>query len=62
MSRIDETLAMDRRNLLRATLAGGAALLTGTALIGPRLYAASNAPVGKPGKVLLEIFGDDGRD
>ncbi len=62
MSRLAETLAMDRRHFLRATLAGSAALLTGAALIGPRLYAAAQAPVGKPGNVLLQIFGDDGRD
>lgn len=62
MSRLQETLAMDRRNFLRATLAGGAVLLTGAGLIGPRLYAASQVPVSKPGEVLLQIFGDDGRD
>lgn len=62
MSHIEETLATDRRHFLQATLAGGAVLLTGAGLFGPRLYAASNAPVGKPGKVPLEIFSDDGRD
>lgn len=62
MSRLQETLAMDRRNFLRATLAGGAVLLTGAALIGPRLYATSQAPAGKAGNVLLEVFGDDGQD
>src|SRR6185312_5601110 len=58
MSRLEETLAMDRRRFLRASLAGGAVLLTGAGLLGPRLYAAANPPVGKTGKVLLEIFGD----
>ena len=61
MSRLEETLAMDRRRFLRATVAGGAVLLTAAGLIGPRLYAASNAPVGQPGNVLLDIYGDDGR-
>ena len=62
MSRIDETLAMDRRRFLRASLAGGAMLAVGASVLVPRLFAAENTPVGKPGSVLLEIFGDDGRD
>lgn len=62
MSRLDETLAMDRRRFLRAALSGGALLAAGGALLVPRLYAAANTPVGEPGNVLLEIFGDDGRD
>jgi peptide-methionine (R)-S-oxide reductase len=62
MSRLDETLAMDRRRFLRASLAGGALLVTGGALLGPRLHAAANTPVGRPGKVVLEIFADSGRD
>ncbi|HEY8682177.1 MAG TPA: peptide-methionine (R)-S-oxide reductase MsrB [Rhodanobacter sp.] len=66
MSRIDETLAMDRRRFMRTAIAGGALLAVGGSLIIPRLFAAgaaaSNLPVGKPGNVLLEIFGDDGRD
>ncbi len=61
MSRLEETLALDRRRFLRASLVGGALLLTGAGLIGLRLYAAANMPVGKPGKVLRDIFGDDGR-
>ncbi|MEO9214543.1 MAG: peptide-methionine (R)-S-oxide reductase MsrB [Rhodanobacter sp.] len=62
MSRINETLAMDRRRFLRASLAGGAMLAVGAGMVIPRLFAAENTPVGKPGNVLLEIFGDDGHD
>ena len=62
MSRLDETLAMDRRRFLRAAVAGGALLAVGGGLVVPRLFAASAMPVGKPGNVLLEIFSDDGRD
>ena len=66
MSRINETLAADRRRFVRSALAGGALLAVGGALVVPRLFAAGTAasqrPVGKPGPVLLEIFGDDGRD
>ena len=62
MSRIDETLAMDRRRFLRAAATGGALLVAGGALVIPRLFAADNQPVGKPGNVMLEIFADNGRD
>jgi peptide-methionine (R)-S-oxide reductase len=62
MSRIDETLAMDRRRFLRAAATGGALMVAGGALVIPRLFAADNQPVGKPGNVMLEIFADDGRD
>ncbi len=62
MSRINETLAMDRRRFLRAGLAGGAMLAVGAGMVIPRLFAAESTPVGTPGNVLLEIFGDDGRD
>jgi peptide-methionine (R)-S-oxide reductase len=62
MSRLDETLAMDRRRFLHASLAGGAMLVAGAGMVIPRLFAAENTPVGKPGNVLLQIFGDDGRD
>ena len=62
MSRIDETLAMDRRRFLRAAAVGGALLAVGGSLVVPRLFAADATPVGKPGNVLLEIFSDDGRD
>ena len=36
--------------------------MAGGSLAIPRLFAADNTPVGKPGNVLLEIFADDGRD
>jgi len=62
MSRIDETLATDRRRFLRAALGGGALLAVGGGLLLPHLHAAANAPVGTPGEVLLEIFDDAGRD
>ena len=66
MSRINETLAMDRRRFLRAAVTGGALLVAGGGLVIPRLFAAGAAEeqklVGKPGNVLLEVFADDGRD
>ncbi len=65
MSRINDTLAAERRRFLRAAVTGSALLVAGGGLLAPRLLAsraAENAPVGKPGKVTLEIFGDDGRD
>jgi peptide-methionine (R)-S-oxide reductase len=62
MSRIEETLAMDRRRFVRAAIGGGALLTLGGGLLVPRLFAADNTPVGKPGNVLLEMFGNDGRD
>jgi peptide-methionine (R)-S-oxide reductase len=62
MSRLDETLAMDRRRFLRAALGGGALLAVGAGWLVPRLHAAANTPVGDAGNVLLEIFDDAGRD
>lgn len=62
MSRLNETLAMDRRRFLRASLTGGVLMAVGGGVLLPRLFAAENMPVGKPGKVTIEIFGDDGRD
>ena len=62
MSRLDETLAQDRRRFLRAALGGGTLLAVGGGWLAPRLFAASSVPAGKPGNVLLEIFADDGRD
>ncbi|MDE2307547.1 MAG: peptide-methionine (R)-S-oxide reductase MsrB [Xanthomonadaceae bacterium] len=62
MSRLDETLARDRRRFLRAALGGGAVLALGGGWLVPRLFAAGGVPVGRPGSVLLEIFADDGRD
>ncbi len=62
MSRIDETLSADRRRFLRTLLAGGALLAVGGGVLAPRLFAADDTPTDLPGNVLLEIFGDDGRD
>ncbi len=62
MSRIDETLSADRRRFLRALVAGGALVAVGGGVLAPRLFAADNTPTDMPGNVLLEIFGDDGRD
>ena len=62
MSRLDETLAMDRRRFLRASVTGGALLAVGGSWLIPRLHAAANKPIGQPGTVLLEIFSDAGRD
>lgn len=62
MSRLDQTLAMDRRRFVRAALVGGGLLVVGGGILAPRLFAAANTPVGKPGKVLLEVFARDGRD
>lgn len=66
MSRINETLAADRRRFVRVAATGVALLAVGGGVVIPRLFAAdaeaSNKPIGKPGNVLLEVFGDDGRD
>lgn len=62
MSRLDQTLAMDRRRFLRAALAGSGLLVVGGGLLAPRLFAAARTPTARPGKVLLEIFASDGRD
>ena len=62
MSRIDETLALDRRRFLRASVTGAVLLAVGGALIGPRLFATDARPAGKPGDVVLETFSRDGRD
>jgi len=64
MSRIEDTLAMDRRRFLRATLAGTAVALTGAGVLMPRLLARpAPAPSGasiEGGEVLLECFADNG--
>jgi peptide-methionine (R)-S-oxide reductase len=68
MSRIDETLAMDRRRFLRAAVSGGALLAVGGSFALPRLLAAGaqgGLPAlihDTPGDVLLECYADDGRD
>ncbi len=62
MSRLDQTLAMDRRRFLRAALAGSGLLVVGAGLLGPHLFATARTPTSRPGKVRLEIFASDGRD
>ncbi|MDE2087408.1 MAG: peptide-methionine (R)-S-oxide reductase MsrB [Xanthomonadaceae bacterium] len=68
MSRLDETLAMDRRRFLRAAVSGSALLVAGGSFALPRLLAAGaqgGVPAlihDKPGEVLLECYADDGRD
>jgi len=68
MSRIDESLATDRRRFLRAALSGGALLAVGGSFALPRLLAAGAAggvPAlvhTPPGDVLLECYADDGRE
>ncbi|PWK92075.1 peptide-methionine (R)-S-oxide reductase MsrB [Fulvimonas soli] len=63
MSRLDETLALERRRFLRAALAGGAAAALGGVLL-PRLRARDAAPppaAPAPGAdVLLACYADDG--
>lgn len=61
MSRIDETLAPDRRRFLRASITGGVLLAVGGGLLVPRLFAAGARPAGKAGDVVLETFASDGR-
>lgn len=61
MSRIDETLAMDRRRFLRAALCGGTLLVAAGGLFLPRLFAAPQAG-NITGDVWLEDFADDGHD
>jgi len=68
MSRLEETLAMERRRFLRAAFGGGALLIAGGSLALPRLLAAGAAggvPAlvhTPPGDVLLACYADDGRD
>ena len=68
MSRLEDSLAMDRRRFLRAALSGGALLAVGGSYALPRLLAAGAAggvPAlvhTRPGDVLLECYADDGRD
>ena len=69
MSRIDETIALDRRRLLRAAMSGGALLVGGGVIAIPRLFAGSEQVAGKTSAVpatgpdvVLECFADNGRD
>ncbi|MEO7066917.1 MAG: peptide-methionine (R)-S-oxide reductase MsrB [Rhodanobacter sp.] len=65
MSRIDETLKVERRHFLQTLLVGGVAVAVGAGVLTPRLFATEsteNLPADIPGNVRLEIFGADGRD
>lgn len=61
MSRLDETVALNRRRFLRL-LGGGALVAAGGALVLPRLFAAEAVTQTTPGDVLLEQYAEDGRD
>ena len=61
MSRLDETVALNRRRFLRL-LGGGALVATGGAFMLPRLFAAEAVTQTAPGDVLVEQYAEDGRD
>ncbi|MGP1665888.1 MAG: peptide-methionine (R)-S-oxide reductase MsrB [Rhodanobacter sp.] len=63
MSHINETLNAERRHFLRNVLIGGAAVAVGAGVLTSTLFARESAlPADVTGNVLLQIFGDDGRD
>jgi peptide-methionine (R)-S-oxide reductase len=65
MSRTQELVMLERRRLLRATLAGGMLAALGGVTFMPRLFArgsgASAAEPDKAGTITLQCFADDGR-
>lgn len=63
MSRTQELVMLERRRLLRATLAGGALAALGGLTFVPRLFARDQgaAAPDAAGRVTLQCFADDGR-
>ncbi len=66
MSRTQELVMLERRRLLRATLAGGVLAALGGVTFMPRLFArdhgaAPPATPGQPQAITLQCFADDGR-
>jgi peptide-methionine (R)-S-oxide reductase len=64
MSRTQELVMLERRRMLRATLAGGALAALGGVTFVPRLFARDNGAAAAPdaaGMVTLQCFANDGR-
>jgi len=64
MSRTQELVMLERRRLLRATLAGAALAALGGMTFVPRLFARDHGAAAGPdaaGMVTLQCFADDGR-
>ena len=63
MSRTQELVMLERRRLLRATLAGGALAALGGLTFVPRLFARDQGAAAQDvaGMITLQCFADDGR-